>query len=110
MKTLIGLNIFMRLGLNFLECWLTNTISLENPFTLAVSLLVAPDISGGSNPLSAAWTLIPGLSTYINGFFKIVLMYEPTVFAGDRVYLWWFGIAPLAVITALVIVFSILAK
>ena len=108
--TLIALNIFMRLGLNYLESWLSGTTDFDNPVTSAVGVFIPQAFSGGSNPLATQWTLITSVPDYMVKFMNVVLMWEPTVFAGDRVWLWWLIIMPFAVITALGIIFSFFAK
>ena len=110
MKALIALNIFLRLGLNYLENWLTGNSSIDNPVTSAVGTLIAPSFSGGSNPLSSSWTLITGLPDYMTKFLDIVLMWEPTVFAGNRVFIWWYFIMPLGLITVIFLIYSAFAK
>ena len=107
--TLILMAIGVQFAITFLEALLTNTLSFSNPVTTAMSLLFNPNIVSSNNWLAQIMTWVTNINPIINALLKIFLMYSPTVFGGDRIWL-WLPFAGLGLVTTLSIILGIFGK
>ena len=70
-------------------------------------LFVNPSWIESSNVAVAAVTIINNVAPYLIGFVKILLLWEPTIFAGGYVYLWYYICFPVAAVTIMSLIMVI---
>jgi hypothetical protein len=79
--------------------------SANYTFAQGAGKLVAPEISNSSNVIAQAWSAISNIGPYLNIAIAILLLWSPTLFAGNMIWVWWFVCFP----TCVGMVFSIIS-
>lgn len=107
--TLVLVSLFSRLGINLLEALLTNTVLFSNPVTTALTIIYNPTIVSSNNFLVQWFSFLKDAPAFVNALLNIFLLYSPTVFAGDRIWI-WIPFAVLGAITTLSVIFGFFIK
>lgn len=107
--TLIVVSLFSRLGITLLESLLSNTVTFSNPVTAALAIIYNPNIVSSNNFLAQVFSFMKDAPSFVNALLNIFLLYSPTVFAGDRIWIWLpFGV--LGAVTTLSVLFGFFIK
>ena len=88
------------------ERWVTAGAA-TNLITGQQQLFVNPSWIESSNVAVAAVTIINHVAPYLIGFVKILLLWEPTLFSGGYVYLWWYFCFPIAAVSIMSLIMVI---
>jgi hypothetical protein len=93
MKTSWVIGLIMLWLLIFTSEMMVTGASVFNPTDLNAVNNVT--IQNGSNIVSTAWTVFTNLGTYAKGILKVILLYEPSVFAGNYIWFWYLVCLPI---------------
>jgi hypothetical protein len=74
------------------EMMVTNATSF-NPTGLTGTVNVT--VTSGSNFMSTIFTYLTNLGGYIKAIIQALLLYEPSVFAGNYIWFWYFICLPI---------------
>ena len=93
MKTgwVIGV-LMMYLIIMGLEMWASGGVSFNtgsNVATTNQSTLMSPQLTESSNIFTGAWAVMNNVATYIVTLVGVFILWSPTVFSGDLLWLWW---------------------
>lgn len=81
------------------------TVEFTNVATQNQSLTIEPSYLTSSSTASAAWTVATNIGQTLGIISSFLVLWSPTVFSGNMLWVWWFVCFP----TDVAMIFAILA-